>query len=207
VVYDPTARLPLWDDFLAWFQPDEDMRAFLQKAAGYCLTGLGSEEELFFPFGNTRTGKSTFLRALRTTWGPEYATTADPETWMKRQAANGGPRNGIAGLYGKRLVVSSEVAEGAALAEWLVKWLFGGEYVKARFFYKEAFEFLPTFKLWLSANYCPKVAPDDEAVWHRLRQIPCAQQVAEGEENPSIKERLNTPEVAGPAILAWAVQG
>ena len=176
------------------------------KAAGYSLTGLGTEEVLFFPFGRTKTGKSTLLRALRATMG-DYATTADFETFLARDYVSGAPGADIADLAGKRLVISLEVDQGKRLAESLIKWLFGGDYIKARFLYKREFEFLPSFKLWLAANHRPAVRPDDDAIWERIRQIPFDQQIPVEERDPDIKARLCDPEQSGAAILAWAVQG
>ncbi|VWB64721.1 PriCT-2 domain-containing protein [Burkholderia lata] len=43
VPYDPAAACPQWERFLVGVQPDPAMREFLQRWAGYCLTGLVSE--------------------------------------------------------------------------------------------------------------------------------------------------------------------
>jgi putative DNA primase/helicase len=206
VNYDPMARSEVWENFLLRILPDEATRRYVQKAAGYSLTGLGTEEVLFFPFGPTKTGKSTFLKALRATMG-EYATTADFDTFLARDHVTGAPRADIADLAGKRLVVSLEVDRGKRLAEGLIKWLFGGDYVKARFLYKREFEFLPTFKLWLAANHRPQVQSDDDAIWERIRQIAFDQTIPKEERDPNIKAILSDPEQSGAAILAWAVQG
>jgi putative DNA primase/helicase len=206
VAYDPKARSARWDDFLTRVLPDESVRGYVQRAAGYSLTGLGTEEVLFFPFGPTKTGKSTLLKALRATMG-EYATTADFETFLARDHITGSPRQDIADLAGKRLVVSLEVDQGKRLAEGLIKWLFGGDYVKARFLYQREFEFLPTFKLWLAANHRPQVSPDDDAIWERIRQIAFDQHIPKAERDPGVKAELSDPEQSGAAILAWAVQG
>lgn len=206
VNYDPSACSNVWDNFLLRVLPDEATRHYVQKAAGYSLTGLGSEEILFFPFGPTKTGKSTLLKALRATMG-EYATTADFDTFLARDHVTGAPRADIADLAGKRLVVSLEVDQGKRLAEGLIKWLFGGDYVKARFLYKREFEFLPTFKLWLAANHRPQVQSDDDAIWERIRQIAFDQTIPREERDPNIKAVLSDPEQSGAAILAWAVQG
>ena len=161
---------------------------------------------MFFPFGPTKTGKSTLLKGLRATWG-DYATTADFETFLTREHVTGAPRADIAGLAGKRLVVSLEVDQGKKLAEALIKWLFGGDYVTARFLYKKEFEFLPTFKLWLASNHRPQVSSDDDAIWERIRQIPFEQTIPKEERDPGIKAELSDPEQSGAAILAWAVEG
>jgi putative DNA primase/helicase len=206
VNYDPEARSELWEQFLARILPDVEVRNYVQRAAGYSLTAEGTEEVLFFPYGPTQSGKSTLLRALRMAMG-DYATTADFETWMRRDRVTGAPRNDIAEIADKRLVISLEVEQGKQLAEGLLKWLFGGDPVKARFLYQEQFEFLPPFKLWLAANHRPLLSADDDALWRRVQQIPFDQQIPESERDPTVKARLSNPQESGAAILAWAVQG
>src|SRR5262249_44293846 len=106
---------------------DHELAAFLQRAAGYSLTGDTGEEKLFFAQGPAATGKSTFLEALKAVLG-DYASTTDFETFLKRSGDRGIP-NDIARLAGRRLVVSNEVDEGKQLAAALVKTLTGGDTV------------------------------------------------------------------------------
>ncbi|MDI6709471.1 MAG: phage/plasmid primase, P4 family [Bacillota bacterium] len=206
VEYDPDASFDLWDKFLDRMLPDVATREFCQRAAGYTLTGLTSEEVLFFLHGPAAAGKSSFIGALQAVLG-DYAVTADFETFLHRERVTGGPRNDIARLAGARLVVSVEVTDGARLAEGLVKQLTGGDVVTARFLHAEAFEFRPAFKLWLSANNRPTVRADDEAMWRRILEVPFDQVLPKEERDPRVKEQLRDPAVAGPAVLAWAVRG
>ncbi|MFC1572745.1 phage/plasmid primase, P4 family [Candidatus Eisenbacteria bacterium] len=205
VEYDPDAQLELWDKFLGRILPDYELRSFVQRAAGYTLTGDAGEEVLFFPYGPAATGKSTFLEAMKATLG-DYAATLDFETLLRRRDS-GGPRNDIARLAGARMAVSLEVDEGKWLAEGLVKSITGGDKVCARFLYKEAFEFLPSFKLWLGANHRPKVKDDDSALWRRILQISFVVEIPRDERDPKVKATLRDPKQAGSAILNWALQG
>lgn len=205
VQYDPAARLELLDTFL--FQTtgaDADLLRYLRRAVGYSLTADTSEERIHFGYGPTATGKSTLVEMIKATLG-DYSATADFDTFLKRR--DGGPRNDIARLAGRRFVVSVEVEKGQHLAEGLVKMITGGDTVTARFLYKEAFEFRPTAKLWLFANDRPRVSDEDDAVWRRIRLLPFMNIVPPDERDPTVKLRLRYPEYAGPAILAWAVRG
>lgn len=196
---------PLWDKFLNRIIPDQALRDFIQRAVGYSVTGLGTEEKLFFAWGEPLTGKTTFLNAISSALG-DYAATADFNSFIDGDKS-GGPRNDIARLAGKRFVQSIEVGEGKKLAEGLVKTITGGDVVTARFLYTESFEFLPTFKLWLAANSRPRVREDDAAMWRRILQIPFDQRIPENERDPHIKEALRDPAIAGAAIMAWMVKG
>lgn len=207
IEYDPNAKLELWDRFLeTTTQGNEEFLGFLQRAVGYSLTGNTGEEVLFFIHGPTAAGKSTFVEAIKSVMG-DYAVTADFEVFLQKYRDMGSPRNDVASLAGSRLVVSIEVQEGRRLAEGLVKMLTGGDTVRARFLYHESFEFLPEMKLWLCANHAPKVRADDTAIWRRILKLPFEHIVPEGERDPEVKATLKNPDIAGPAILAWAVQG
>ena len=206
VEYDPSARLDLWERVLdEATNGDAEFKAFLQRTAGYAATGDTSEEVLFFVHGPEATGKSTYLEALKAAFG-EYAATADFESFLARRES-GGPRNDIARLAGARFVASIEVDEGKRLAEGLIKMLTGGDTVSARFLYREAFEFRPSFKLFLAANHAPAVRDDDAAMWRRILRVPFEHSVPKEKRDPKVKATLRDPSVAGPAILAWAVRG
>ncbi len=197
----------VWTSFLERILPDPDVRDFVQRAAGYSITGDTSEEKLFFPYGPPATGKSTFLCALQAALG-DYAATADFETFLVRNRAGSGPRNDIARLAKKRLVISLEVSDGARLAEALICQLTGGDTVTARFLYREAFEFVPAFKLWLAANHRPRLNSDKTAgIWRRILQIPFDVQIPPEERDPKLKAFLKDPTQGGPAVLAWLVEG
>ncbi len=206
VEYAPEASHPMWDSFIDWITSgNQEFANFLRRAVGYSLTADVSEEKLFFVHGPGAAAKSTFLEALKATLG-DYAKTADFEAFLKRTNV-GGPRNDIARLAGARFVVSIEVDEGKQLAEGLVKMVTGGDTVTARHLYKESFEFVPSFKLWLAANHAPKVRDDDDAMWRRILRIPFDRVVPKEQRDPNVKATLKNPALAGPAILAWAVRG
>jgi putative DNA primase/helicase len=206
VEYDGTARSELWQRFVDdCTGGDHEFRDFLQRATGYSLTGSVREEVLFFVHGPAASGKSSFLETLKASFG-DYAKVADFESFIARRDA-GQIRNDIAELAGRRFVVSIEVDEGKKLAEGLVKLLTGGDTVRARFLYQEAFEFAPSFKLWLAANHAPRVRDNDSAIWRRILRLPFEHVVPKGQRDPTVKARLKDTALSGPAVLAWAVEG
>jgi putative DNA primase/helicase len=207
VLYDPQAQSDLWDYFLFTATGgDQEYQGFLQRAAGYSLTGLTTEEKLFLIHGPKQAGKSTFMDALKAALGT-YARTADFETFMAKQQGHSGPRDDIAELVGARLVASIEVEQGRRFAEALVKEMTGGDTVRARALYRAGFEFKPQFKLWLVANHAPRCDADDAALFRRILRLPFDHSIPEKDKDPRVKQRLADPGVSGPAILAWAVRG
>jgi len=201
VEFNPEARAPLWEAFLKRVIPDPEVRAFLQRAVGYSLTGDISEQCLFLLYGTGANGKSTFLETLRALLG-DYACHTDFETFLAR--AREGVRNDIARLAGARFVSAQEAEAGKRLAESLIKLLTGGDVVTARFLYSEFFEFKPTFKLFLAANHKPIIRGTDLAIWRRIRLVPFTVTIPEEEQDPHLADKLKR-ELSG--ILNWALEG
>lgn len=207
VNYDPSAISERWQTFLREATGrDVELEKYLQKAAGYTLVGLSVEEILLLCFGPEASGKSTYLESLRATLGT-YAKTCDGESLSNNRSRGGGVREDIARLHGARLVVTVELDEGVRLAEALLKSIVSGDSLVARFLFKDSFEFVPGFTLWVSANHRPCVSDKDGAMWRRLRLAPFAHTVPPERRDPTLKAELTDPTRSGAAILAWCVQG
>lgn len=206
VPYMPSASHPVWEKFLEDSTGgDVELGAYLQRATGCSLVGSNVDEVLFLLFGPGGSGKSTFVDAVRMALG-DYSATADFETFVKKSGGSG-IRNDIARLKGARIVTSIEVDEGKELAEGLIKTITGGDNVSARFLYKEFFEFVPSFTLWLVANHAPGFDADDDAMVRRIRVLPFPYGRDQAHRDPTVKATLKDPKAAGPAILAWMVDG
>lgn len=201
VEYNPAAECPRWNRFLAEvFEPHPDVIPFIQRAVGYSLTGDTREECLFLMYGTGRNGKGTFIKTVAAILG-DYAGTADFSTFVAKR--DEGPRDDIANMRGKRFVSAQESREGAALAESLLKWLTGGDVVRARRLYENSYEFEPTHKIWLATNHKPIIHGTDTAIWSRIKLIPFEVSF-EGREDRTLKGAL-LEEL--PGILAWAAKG
>ena len=124
VDYSPDAFSPEWVKFVdQTFRSDLDLIGFVQRLAGYCLTGIVHEHVLPVATGVGRNGKSTFVGIVQDLLG-DLAITA-PEGLIIRRQHEPHPER-LAVLRGKRLVVSSELEAKAVLAEAVVKMLTGG---------------------------------------------------------------------------------
>ena len=202
VQYNPDATCPRWLAFLDQIMNGrEDLIRFLQRAVGYSLTGDTSEQAMYILHGLGANGKTTLVTVVRTTLG-DYAKTTRTETLLIRREDS--IPNDIARLQGARMVTAVEAEAGRRLAESLVKQLTGGDPVTARFLHAEWFEFVPTFKLWLTTNHRPRIVGTDDAIWRRIRLIPFSVTIPEKKRDPHLAEAL-CEESSG--ILAWAVRG
>ena len=205
VAYDPKAGCPRWKRFLLEImQQDQEMVDFLQRLAGYWLTGDTSEQKLFFLYGFGANGKSTYINVLLTLLGI-YGTQIQPDVLMLKSGTNGGSATpGLAKLRGKRLVVASELPEGRQLDEGMVKQATGQDVIVARHLYQNEFEFFPNFKLVMVGNHQPYVRGTDYGIWRRMCLVPFEAQIPEERRDKGLLEKL-TAEL--PGILNWALDG
>ena len=106
----PSTPAPLWVTFLGRITGGNiELQEYLQRVAGYCLTGSVKEHALLFLHGGGANGKSVFVNTLVGIWG-DYAVTISTDMLMVSQ----GDRHPteIARLRGARLVVGNEVEAG-----------------------------------------------------------------------------------------------
>lgn len=180
---------------------DTELIAFLQRMAGYCLTGSTRDHALFFVYGTGGNGKGTFLNTLQWIIG-DYAKAAPADMFTERK--HEAHTTELARLMGARLVTAQETEEGKRWAEAKIKALTGGDTVTARFMRQNDFEFTPQFKLVMTGNHKPGLRNVDEAIKRRLHLIPFTVTIAPQDRDQTLPERLKA-ESGG--ILQWAIEG
>jgi len=175
---------------------------FMQRALGYTLTGLVSEEVMFFMYGHGANGKSVLANVVSEIMG-DYAQMA-PSDLLTLRAETGAPRTDVARMAGARLVMANETQSGDRMNEQLVKTLVSRDRITARFLYRDHFEYAPTHKLWVRGNHKPIITGDDDGIWRRIQLIPF-QRRFEGSDRDLDLERKLMEERDG--ILGWMVEG
>ncbi len=201
IPYDPGAACPIWLAFLdEIFDGDAELIAFLQRAAGYTLTGSTDEQIFFFLYGTGSNGKSTFLSILEELLnGLSYRIQAETLIASKNRRE---PYE-LAELPGKRMVIASEL-EGRPLNEGLVKDLTGNERLPARAPGGKPYQFDPQFKLWMYGNHKPEIRGMDNGIWRRVLTVPFNVKIPDAEKDPQLKAKLKGEL---PGILAWCIAG
>lgn len=202
VAFEPGASCPTWEAFIRTAMGDrEELISFLARVVGYALTGSTREHVLGFFFGGGRNGKSTFLGTLHHLLG-DYATPAS-RGLLFRSNHQRHPTE-LAALCGARFVTCSEIEQGRAFDEALLKDLTGGDPITARHMQEDFWKFTPTHKLFLAGNHKPTVRGDDEGIWRRMRLVPFTVTIPPEQVDRTLPERLREEL---PGILAWAVRG
>jgi putative DNA primase/helicase len=200
--YDPHAEAPRFEQFLSEvFCDDEELSTFMQRFAGYTLTGSTRERCFAILHGSGRNGKSTLVELIQHVLG-DYSKNTDTETVLAKKYSGVG--NDVAALVGARFVSAAEIEAGRQLAEAKVKNLTGSDTVTARFLYGEPFDFKPQFKLWLSTNNKPEVKGTDNAIWDRIKLIPFRVRFEGDNHDANLPETLRKEQEG---VLAWMVRG
>lgn len=201
VEYNPEATCPTWEKFLMQiFNNDYELIEYVQKAIGYSLSGDVSEQCLFIMWGSGANGKSTFLNTIQEILG-DYSCSASTSSFMSK---NNEQSNDIARLRGMRLVTTSEVEQGEALSESLIKQITGEDELTARFLYGEYFSFRPTFKIFMATNHKPRIKGSDNGIWRRIKLIPFTVTIPPEQRDKTLGAKLKS-ESSG--ILNWMLQG
>jgi putative DNA primase/helicase len=210
--YAPKAACPTWLRFLNEVFPESgdaaetpdnvDLIAYAHRFLGSALTGDTREQILTIFWGAGANGKSTLLNAFLDTVGPDYFGKL-PATALMVARGERHPTE-LAGLFGKRLAVATETAEGARLNEALVKELTGGDPLTVRRMREDFWSFVPTHKLVLCTNHRPRITGRDHAIRRRLRLVPFTRRFEAYEQDKGLPEKLRAER---PGILAWLVRG
>jgi hypothetical protein len=108
--YDETAKCERWLQFLSDVFEDQEMIDYIQRAVGYSITGITSEQSWFLCHGKGANGKGVFLNTLYRVLG-DYASNVTFATF--EMSARGSIPNDLAALVGRRFVIVTD--PGSAL--------------------------------------------------------------------------------------------
>lgn len=206
VAYNPGIRNVRWEQFLDFATGgDKELQEWLQKAAGYSLTGLRTYDVMFLVYGPPGSGKNTMVEALVKAMGTsQYAWPLDSSILQQGDGnAHGSDLYHWAELRGRRMVWVDELPESERVKENSIKKLTGSSEISARSPGEKPFTFQSRAKLWVTTNHRPIIT--DDAMWRRIRPVPLTK-VPENPD-PDLKHYIFDPEGALPAVLSWAVEG
>lgn len=199
------AECPTWDAFLdTIWQGNTEIIQFVQRLAGYSLTGTISEQCFAILHGTGKNGKSTFLETLAFVMG-DYADSVPFKTLVHSKTGTGSDASpDLAKLRGARFVTATEGQETSRFDEALVKALTGGDMINARFLHGNFFAYRPTYKIWLATNHLPRILGTDMGIWRRVIRIPFQYIIPEEKRDSALPDKLRKE---GEGILRWCFDG
>ncbi len=206
VAHDPAANCPVWDSFVARIFPDQEKRAFVQRLAGYLLTGWTREQQFVFAQGGGQNGKSTFFELLAFVLG-DYAVKLPTEVLMQsRQPRNPqGPSADVMALKGARLAYTGETEDGQRLATARIKeWSGDGELSGRAPYGKSVVTFTITHKLAFVGNAKVAIPDTGQAMARRFIFLTFDVAIPEVQKDKGLKVKL---EREGAGVLNWMLAG
>ncbi|WAJ29313.1 phage/plasmid primase, P4 family [Antarcticirhabdus aurantiaca] len=197
-------QIPQFDKFLKTVMPDPDIRAFLKRFVGYCLTGRTDEQCLLFFYGAGRNGKSTLVDLLCQLFG-DFAVTLSIDSFAGESRRGGAEATpDLARLPGARFVAASEPEMGVKLKDALIKTVTGGEAIPVRRLHQDFFEVVPQFKIILSGNHKPVIHDTSDGIWRRVHLVPFEIQIPREDVDRALPAKLRA-ELS--EIFLWAIEG
>jgi putative DNA primase/helicase len=202
--FEESAEAPMWTTFIEDIcDGDQEMINFLQRWAGYILTGNVGEQNYLFLYGMGANGKSTMVSLLQALMG-DFSKVIPLNMVQVDKRGTPTPDCEVIKLKGARLVVPPELEKNARLAEANVKTLSGKDKLRGRSLYKESEEFAPTHKLCFFSNSKPQATGGDKGTWRRPHLVHLRKSF-EGADRIKDLDEILKGELSG--ILNWCIAG
>ena len=175
----------------------DNVAGWLQEFCGAMLSGNCSDQKSVFVWGQSGTGKSVFVETLRHVMAG-YSGVVAGERLTGRE---GGHRQWVMGLAGRRLVVVSELPERARWNTSDLNSLIEGGPLEANSMRKDSITFNSQASVILVGNHRPR-ASAASGIWRRLIQV----EFRNRPEKPDPK-LLDKLKAEAPGVLAWMAEG
>lgn len=198
-----------WNQFVQEItQNDAEVIEYLQKILGSCLCYGNPYEECYFIWGiTTRNGKTTLLESVGHVFG-DYAVTCSPDTFAVRRGSRDAskPEPDVAMLQGARFIRCPEPDRDMVLDVAKIKTFTGGNQITTRTLNEKPFSFRSESKIFFDVNWLPQINDLTAFSSKRLIVIPFDRKFEDGEQDHSLKQKLQSPDVTN-AIFWWLWDG
>lgn len=196
--YDPVARSPLWERFLATNFQNDDERNMLSEWFGYCLTPDMSQQKFLLLEGDGGNGKSVVCAALEAILGAENTSHVTLENFSGRFNLNQ--------TLGKLANIVAEVGELEKANEAVLKSFVSGDVMTFDRKNQSLVDAPPTARLVFSTNNRPGFSDRSKGIWRRMLLLPMTIAIQEDRKIQNMdKTWFWTPHAS--AIFNWALGG
>jgi putative DNA primase/helicase len=202
--FNPDAKCPRFESFLAEVLPDQETRETVQMMAGLCLVPDTRFNIFFVLFGPAGTGKSTLLGILYDVIGPRNVCHV-PFGKFGDKFSVGLLTEHLVNLIGEG---DTELPKDVGLGrvEGLLKDISDGGILPVERKFQEPGKARATARCLLATNSLPTFYDKSEAIWDRMRVLPFEVRIrGTGRENPALRREIAESEL--PGILNWALHG
>jgi P4 family phage/plasmid primase-like protien len=183
VKFDPEARCPRWDDFIATTFP-EDAEPIAWEIPAWLMTPDTSIQKAILLTGDGANGKSTYLAAVLAFIGKHNAAAVSLHKLEN-------DRFSVARLVGKLANVCPDLPSTDLTSTSVFKAITGGDELLAERKFEASFEFTPYARLVFSANHPPKSQDASSAFFRRWVVIPFERTFTEGAKGTMPRGQLD----------------
>lgn len=203
--WDPDPEFPEWLAFLrSIFDGDrdaEDKMKLLQEFVGACLVGIPTiYEKCLILNGEGSNGKSVLLDTIRGLFPRAAVSAVDPKMWGKGEY--------VAALDGAKLNLCGELRRSGIIEADEFKKIVSGEYIAAKYLYRNPFEFKPVAGHIFATNELPATTDQSHGFWRRSYVIEFNNTFSESDGTQIPKDDLRRRlDNELPGIITWALHG
>lgn len=176
VEFNPKSDNEAWIKFLKETLENPDLvesgvtqLELLQMSLGYSITGDSSEETMFYIFGETRSGKGTMMNTINKILGPLSGNVNTSVLSQSRYGSVDTQNFHLAKLKSCRYVVASETDKDTTFDAGKIKSITGNDPITCSYKFKDPFDYVPRYKIWVASNNEITLDTTDNAVWGRVR--------------------------------------
>lgn len=176
VEFDTSSDMEVWIKFLRETLENPDLcengitqLELLQLSLGYSITADSSEETMFYVFGETRSGKGTLMNTINKILGPLSGNVNTSVLCQSRYGSVDTQNFHLAKLKSCRYVVASETDKDTSFDAGKIKSITGNDPITCSYKFKDPFDYVPHYKIWVASNNELTLDTTDDAVWGRVR--------------------------------------
>lgn len=193
ITFDPVAKCPAWDQFIAGVFPD-DSEAIAWEVPAWLMTPDTSIQKAVLLAGEGANGKSTYLRALVAFVGKRNTAAVSLHRLEQDRFA-------AARLVGKLANICPDLPSAHLASTSMFKAITGGDVLHAEYKYLDSFEYIPFAKLVFSANQPPRSDDPTHGFFRRWLVVPFTRTFEEGAKGTLPREVLDA-RLSDPAELS-----
>jgi P4 family phage/plasmid primase-like protien len=193
VTYDPEARCPSWDRFVATTFP-ADAAAIAWEIPAWLMAPDTSIQKAILLTGDGANGKSTYLAAVLAFIGRRNASAVSLHKLE-------GDRFSVSRLVGKLANVCPDLPSTDLASTSVFKAITGGDVLTGERKFESSFDFTPYARLVFSANHPPKSQDASPAFFRRWIVVPFDKTFTAGAEGTIPRGELDAM-LADPAELS-----
>lgn len=201
--YEPEAKCPKFEKFIADIQPSPEGREILQLLCGLALVPDTRYEVIFLLYGEAGTGKTTFTEILKAVVGPANVCCLPLNKFTEKHSSHLLTEN-LLNIVGDLPTSDGHVSLNQI--EGILKDVASGGTIPVERKNKDPMTAPAIARCVFASNSLPTFADRSNGIWDRIRIIPFNERFrGTPMHNPNLKAEIIGEEL--PGVFNWALTG